>query len=171
MNFSGFVALGDTFIDFLQVTDDEQRPVVPDSTPYALIYGPSGLLAGVTPTVTAGHSGSITGATNATPIVITSANHGLQTGQVVAVSGVGGNTAANGTFPVVRVNANTFQLAGSVGDGDYTSGGTFALAGFYRVSIPALGASGFEAGEHYAIHYTFAISSFTRHTVNSMGVV
>src|SRR5262249_36588531 len=41
---------------------------------------------------------AITGASNAAPIVITSNSHGLSTGQKVFISGVGGNTAANGTW-------------------------------------------------------------------------
>ena len=39
----------------------------------------------------------------AAPIVITSANHGLVVGQQVTVSGVLGNTAANGTWTVGAV--------------------------------------------------------------------
>jgi len=68
----------------------------------------------------------ITGATNATPIVITSANHGLTTGEVVNISGVGGNTAANGIFTITVVDANTFQLDDSAGNGAFTSGGTWS---------------------------------------------
>jgi len=70
-------------------------------------------------------NGSITGATNATPIVITSTAHGLATGDYVDVSSVGGNTAANGFWPITVVDANSFSLNGSVGNGAYTSGGTF----------------------------------------------
>ncbi|MFO0824393.1 MAG: beta-1,3-glucanase family protein [Gemmataceae bacterium] len=71
-------------------------------------------------------SSPITGATNASPIVITSANHDLTTGDVIEVSGVGGNTAANGIFTVTVVDANTFSLDGSQGNGAYTSGGTWS---------------------------------------------
>src|SRR5262249_26844427 len=39
---------------------------------------------------------AITGATNASPIVVTSNGHGLTNGETVRISGVGGNTAANG---------------------------------------------------------------------------
>lgn len=68
---------------------------------------------------------AITGATNATPITVTtSASHGLSTGDVVQVAGVLGNTAANGIYSVVYVSATTFQLSGSVGNGSYSSGGT-----------------------------------------------
>jgi hypothetical protein len=71
----------------------------------------------------------ITGATNATPIVLTSANHGLATGQSVSIVGVGGNTAANGVWVVTVVDANTFSLGGSAGNGAYTAGGTWFEAG------------------------------------------
>lgn len=77
-------------------------------------------------------TGTITGATNATPIVITAAAHGLVDGDVVTISGVGGNTAANGTFYVDQLSASTFALysnaalsTGVAGNGAYTSGGTF----------------------------------------------
>lgn len=83
-----------------------------DATNY-VTYGPRGYTGG----------GDITAASNATPIVITSATHGLANGDTVVVSGVGGNTAANGTFVVANQAANTFELTGSVGNGAYTSGG------------------------------------------------
>lgn len=84
---------------------------------------------GVTPCpingVIGGPSGAITGATNATPIVVTATAHGLATGDSVVISGVLGNTGANGTFVITKVNANSFSLNGSVGNGAYTSGGTW----------------------------------------------
>lgn len=65
----------------------------------------------------------ITGATNATPIVITvAANSGLKTGDRVAIAGITGNTGANGIWTVEAVTATTFKLLGSVGNGTY--GGT-----------------------------------------------
>lgn len=81
---------------------------------------------------------TITGASNATPIVITSASHGLATGDMVTIASVGGNTAANGTWKITKVGDNTFSLDGSVGNAAYTSGGTVAkwhrLAGVGRVN-------------------------------------
>lgn len=65
----------------------------------------------------------ISGATNATPIVVTIASHGLTNGDQVTITEVLGNTAANGTWTIVVVSDNTFQLAGSVGNGAYSSGG------------------------------------------------
>jgi hypothetical protein len=68
---------------------------------------------------------AITGATNASPIVITSNGHGLSNNDLVAVTGVGGNTAANGIWSIANVTANTFELEGSTGSGAYTSGGAW----------------------------------------------
>ena len=70
-------------------------------------------------------TGTITAASNASPISITSSSHGLSTGNTVKIFGVRGNTAANGTYVVTNVNANTFTLDDSVGTGDYISGGTW----------------------------------------------
>jgi len=66
---------------------------------------------------------TITDATNATPIVITSEDHGLQSGDTITVVNVGGNGAAKGTFEVTVLDADTFELDDSEGDGDYTGGG------------------------------------------------
>lgn len=70
-------------------------------------------------------AGTITNATNATPIVITSTGHGLSTGNEITIIGVGGNTAANGTWTVTVVDADTFSLDTSVGNGAYSAGGTW----------------------------------------------
>ena len=53
---------------------------------------------------------AITDATNATPIVITSASHGLSNDDYVIIQGVGGNTAANGRFQVKNKTTNTFEI-------------------------------------------------------------
>ncbi len=67
------------------------------------------------------HGAAITNATNATPIVVTSGTHGLATGDEVFINGVGGNTAANGRWLVTVVDANSYSLQGSVGNGAYTA--------------------------------------------------
>jgi len=70
---------------------------------------------------------AITAASNASPIVITAASHGLSVGDVVTIASVGGNTAANGTFRVSSVvSSSQFTLQSSAGNGAYTSGGTIA---------------------------------------------
>jgi hypothetical protein len=70
---------------------------------------------------------AITNATNASPIVITSVGNRLDTGDVVKIADVGGNTAANGTFTITRIDADTFSLNGTTGNGAYTSGGTWEI--------------------------------------------
>lgn len=67
-------------------------------------------------------AGAITLATNATPIQITSAGHMLFTGNVVVVSGVTANAAANGTWSITVVDINNFTLDGSMGSGVGTNG-------------------------------------------------
>lgn len=75
---------------------------------------------------------SITAATNASPIVLTSAGHALVTGDRVRVENVGGTTAANGTWTVTRVNADTFSLQGSAGNAAYTT----ATGAFIKLEVP-----------------------------------
>ncbi len=70
----------------------------------------------------------ITGATNATPIVITSASHGYSNGDLIVIGGILGNLAANGTFLAAGVTTNTINLTtldgvSVVGSGSYSSGG------------------------------------------------
>ncbi len=67
---------------------------------------------------------TITNATNANPIVITTQEpHGYFQSGTVVVAGVGGNTAANGTWTATPLTPYTFSLP-VAGNGTYTSGGT-----------------------------------------------
>lgn len=170
--FAGFVILGGTLKGALQVRNSSGTPINADALPLFRVYGP-----GSPPFMTSGSgtcsfldSGSITGATNASPIVITSANHGLTTGTRVTITGVVGNTAANATWIITNVSTNTFSLNGSTGNGAYTSGGTWNVTGAYRYSINALGADGYEAGKNYAVLFTFAVSSTQRGDVDTFQV-
>ena len=71
----------------------------------------------------------ISGATNASPIVLTATAHGIANSQTFAyISGVNGNTAANGLWTISVTDANTTSLTGSTGNGSYTNGG---LVGCY----------------------------------------
>jgi hypothetical protein len=133
-------------------------PVNGDALPTFRTYGASGVMSNGTGTTAFKDTGSITGATNASPIVITSSSHGLTTGARVTITGVGGNTAANGTFVVTRVDANTFSLQGSTGNGAYTSGGTWNVSGLYQATVSVTGANGYEAGQNYFVHVVCAIS-------------
>ena len=83
---------------------------------------------------------SITGATNASPIVVTSASHSFKENAVVLISGVQGNTAANGVWRATNVAANTFELYdisgnASVGNGAYTTGGTIVMNEFSQLRL------------------------------------
>ena len=66
----------------------------------------------------------ITAASNVNPIRITATNHGFNTGDKVFISGVQGNTNANGGYTITRIDSNRFDLQGRAGNGAYTSGGT-----------------------------------------------
>lgn len=79
---------------------------------------------------------TITAATAASPIVVTSASHGFSNNDIVKIEGVVGNTQANGVWMVKNAAANTFELydpiAGSdpqVGTVPYAGGGTVTKAG------------------------------------------
>lgn len=66
----------------------------------------------------------ITGATNAAPIVVTVTGSPIGVDGWVYITGVLGNTNANGRFRVQAISGSTLTLAGSYGNGAYTSGGT-----------------------------------------------
>ena len=64
-----------------------------------------------------------------TPIVVTATAHGFVNGDIVTISGVVGNNAANGSFLVAGKTANTINLqtragVNVAGDGAWVSGGT-----------------------------------------------
>ncbi len=68
---------------------------------------------------------NVTAATNATPVVVTTAAaHGLVTGDAVWIRNGKGNTAVNGTHTITVVSTTTFQLDNSVGNGTYTNDGS-----------------------------------------------
>lgn len=85
---------------------------------------------------------AITGATTASPIVITAVNHNFQSGDTVSIQNVGGLSGANsGTtttgigssssyaWMIQVLSSSTFSLIGSSGSSTYTSGGTATLVG------------------------------------------
>lgn len=76
---------------------------------------------------------AITAASNAAPMVLTAASHGLSTGDRVTIAAVGGNTNANGTWVVTVLTSSTFKISTEAGyltstfvagNSAYTSGGT-----------------------------------------------
>ena len=67
---------------------------------------------------------TITSTTNATPIVVNATAHNLQTGHIVTISGITGNTNANGRFRVTRINTNSFSLTDAATDRQAVGNGT-----------------------------------------------
>ncbi len=76
---------------------------------------------------------SITSSTNATPVVITKAAHGLVTGNQVIIADHLVNTGANGTWTIIVLDVDTFSLTGSIGNGIGGATGTFT-----KIQTPAL---------------------------------
>jgi uncharacterized protein DUF2586/ubiquitin-activating enzyme E1-like protein len=73
---------------------------------------------------------TVTGATNATPTVITATAHGLLTGSIVTIAGVGGNTGANGTWKVTVLSSDTFSIpVDTTGGSSFSTGGTVQFTG------------------------------------------
>lgn len=151
MSFVGYVQLEDTLNGAALIRDAALTPTNADAALTFRVYGPGGLVAAVTSAASLLDTGQVTDATNATPIAITSANHGLTTGTFVTVSGVTGNTGANVTTTVTRFDANTFTLDGSVGNGAYVSGGTWNVTGLYAYAIVCSAANGFEVNTTYEV--------------------
>ena len=63
-----------------------------------------------------GEYGTITDATNANPIVVTSAGHGLSNGNEVLIVDCVGNENANGVQVVANKTTDTFELSGQAGN-------------------------------------------------------
>lgn len=142
-----------------------------DSLPSYRIYGPQGIMGNGTGTMSYKDQGTITAATNASPIVVTSAAHGLSTGTRVTVAGVTGNTAANGTFTVTVLDPNTFSLNGSTGNGAYVSGGTWHATGLYQATVLADPNQGYLSGQTYWFWATWVVSSVTIGELSTFTVV
>lgn len=149
-------------------------PKFADAAPTFRIYGPTGLLTNATGSLTkmdpSAAGGAITAATNATPIQITAAAHGLTTGTRVTIENVGGNTAANGDWQITQVDANNFTLNNSVGNGAYTNGGIWHTTGLYLISYTVLGSNGFASGTNYVMLVTWIMSSVTQAAIYTFTV-
>ena len=69
-------------------------------------------------------SAFVSDASNTVPITVTtSVDHTLHDCDQITISGVQGNTGANGTFIITVTGLNTFELVGSIGSGTYVGGG------------------------------------------------
>ena len=92
---------------------------------------------------------TITGATQANPVVITSASHGLNNGNKIVISGVVGMTELNGnTYYVQNATTNTFSLSSntdpaSTTNVDGTGFTAYGSAGTITPKTPTTGQTGF----------------------------
>ena len=85
-------------------------------------------------------SKTITGATQASPVVLTVAGHGRTTGDVVMITSVGGMTQiTDRLYTVTVVDANRISLDGVDGTGfsAYTTGGSLTTGTFYALKSSA----------------------------------
>lgn len=161
--FEGFADEGDDLTLLFQVEDGSGNPKEPDAAPTYRVYGRNGVVASGTGSASSFESGSVNGASNASPIVIsTPTAHGVSTGQPVTVANVGGNAAANGNFRATNVDSTHFSLQGSTGSGGYTTGGTWRTTGLYKVALTGSVLSSLEAGQTYTVVLTYAISSVVK---------
>lgn len=92
--------------------------------------------SGVTTALPRQDSYTVTGGTNAAPIVLTiAAGHNISQGAWVRVVGVTGLTKANGLWRVGAVTGTTLTLLGSVGNAAYVSGGTVTCVDARDISL------------------------------------
>lgn len=155
--FAGYWTLEQTKQCPIPITNSDAQ-AEPDAAPTAVVYDKDGSVVQTLAATEMGQT-AITDATNASPIVITSAGHGLLDGMRVTVEDVEGNTAANGDFEVANKTTNTFELSGSSGNGAYTANGTWRLTGGWQIQIAATAANGYEKGQTYTMIVNFEISS------------
>ncbi len=100
---------------------------------------------------------TITAATAANPVVVTSADHGLFNGDQILITGVAGMTSLNGnTYTVASATTNTVALSGTDGSAysAYTSGGSIALTSYSALAI-------YTDEDDAAIEYTFSVTDTT----------
>jgi len=124
-------------------------------------------------------SKTITGATQANPVVITSTSHGLSNGDEVYVDSLGGMTEVNNrNYLVANVTSNTFELQNlfaenidGTGFTAYTSGGSATK--IYEETTPYAAADIFDlrfaqsADVMYIVHPSYPIRQLTRTGHNS----
>lgn len=159
--FLGFFDLDGDLLAPVNIAGGAGAPSDPSVAPNFRVYNGGALMNNGTGNLSKLDTGAVTGATNASPIVVTSTAHGLKTGNRVTFSGVGGNTAANGDWTVTRLTDDTFSLDGSTGSAPYTTGGTWHVTGLYQIDVALSSGDGYEAGEVYFAVVTWIVSSVT----------
>jgi len=103
------------------------------------------------PVLPLGSATALTGASNTSDIQITSVAHGLGSNDFVVISGVTGNTAANGFYQITKIDANTFSLDSTTGSGAYISGGTWTHVTGPSPSFKDIDETGAQGRIHFSI--------------------
>lgn len=81
---------------------------------------------------------AVTSSTDASPIVVTKATHGLATGDVIIISGHATNIAVNGTWKITVINSSTFKIA-DINTGVFVNGsGAGAGSGGIMCTAPKM---------------------------------
>lgn len=146
-------------------------PTDADDLPTYRVYSADGLVNGQTGSLAFRDTGTVTDATNANPIVITSSDHGLTDGTLVTISGVNGNSGANGDFKITVLDANRFSLDDSSGGGSYTSGGSWHVTGLYSADLDLTAENGYTAGETYTVLISGVIGGQNYGNIHAFTVV
>lgn len=115
-------------------------------------------------------SQTITGATQANPVVLTVTGHIYENGDTIAVSGITGMTELNGrTFTVANKTANTFELSGEDGSGHtaYVSGGSVTGSRFQLVGVRITGSTDSTTGTSTKHGSNFSLTIVARATLDA----
>lgn len=146
--------------------NDQQSYVIELTAGYMRFYRDGDVILGATKT--------ITGITQASPGVVTSASHGYTGGEEIFIDGVVGMTELNGrNFLVTYINANTFSLTDQDGNAintmaltAYASGGS--AAAIVELQTPYVEADLFDlrygqnADTMYIVHNNYEPRKLTR---------
>ena len=109
---------------------------------------------------------AVVGASNTNPITITTSGlYFWQTGDVVSLTAIGGNGAANGTYPITTTGPTTFTIP-VAGTNPYTSGG---LATLLAVPLPLESVTQAGAATFSNLDATNYLQMFVQNTFNCVG--
>ena len=127
---NGFLLFGDATTDLRVIANPYQCVIMVDGITRGSMTNRF-FVAGVPKIPTLQKAKEVSGATNASPIVITTAtNHNYTTGDTVTIRRVLGNLAANVTDNVIIVlSATTFSLTGTTGNGVFSGNGVVGNTG------------------------------------------
>ncbi len=136
------------------LTDGDHGPISPDAAPVLVLYGADGPLAGTSEGEPA-QEGAVTAISTAAPAVVTSAAHGLQTGQAVELVGT---TARDGFYLATVLSADTFSLDGTTAGSAQAAVGSWRSAGVWRFDLPTAALPSLAAGSTYTAAVTYAVA-------------